>query len=137
MIDFRAIALAVALTAALLLLGTAASARAEAGADKPTVVKIHANWCGTCAKLEGTWAELKTTYGDTANFVVFDVTDKAALKESTAAAKRLGLTTIFDEYKSSTGTIAVLDADGKTLSVFKGVSDASKYDEALGLACTS
>ena len=68
---------------------------------------------------------------------MFDVTDKATLKESTAEAKRLGLTTVLDEYKASTGTIAVLDADGKTLSVFKGVSDASKYDEALGLACTS
>ena len=126
-----------ALATALLLMGTAAAAQAEAGSDKPTVVKIHANWCGTCAKLEGTWAELKATYGDTANFVVFDVTDKQALTESRAEAKRLGLVAVLDEFKSSTGTIAVVGADGKTLNVFKVVSDAKKYDEALGLACTS
>lgn len=135
MTHFRPIVLALA--AALLLMGTATAAQADAGSDKPTVVKIHASWCGTCAKLEGTWAELKATYGDTANFVVFDVTDKQALTESRAEAKRLGLMNILDEYKSSTGTIAVVGADGKTLDVFKGVSDAKKYDEALGLACTS
>ncbi len=125
------------LTAALLLLGTATTASADTGADKPTVVKIHASWCGTCTRLEGTWKKLQDTYGDSANFVVFDVTDKAALEKSRAEAKRLGLTTVLDEFKASTGTIAVVGADGKTLEVFKGVSDPARYDEALGQACTS
>ena len=126
-----------ALAAALLLLGTAATVQANTGSEKPTVVKIHASWCGTCARLDGTWKKLKETYGDSANFVVFDVTDKAALQKSRAEAERLGLTTVLDEFKASTGTIAVIGTDGETLDVFRGVSDPARYDEALGQACTS
>ena len=101
------------LTAALLLFGTASTAPADTGADKPTVVKIHASWCGTCTRLEGTWKTLQETYGDSANFVVFDVTDKAALEKSRAEAERLGLTNVLDEFKASTGTIAVIGTDGE------------------------
>jgi thiol-disulfide isomerase/thioredoxin len=130
-----------ALLACLLLAGIAGIATtahaSETNSDKPTLVKIHANWCGACARTEGTWTQLKETYGDSANFVIFDVTDKEALQKSQAEAKRLGLTTILDEYKSSTGTIAVVGANGETLGVFKGVSDAESYDEAIGQACTS
>ena len=104
---------------------------------KPTVVKIHANWCGTCQRIEGTWDQLKETYGDSANFVVFDVTDKQSVEKSQAEAKKLGLTGVFDEYKSRTGTIAVVGPDGETVSVFKGVSDPTRYDDAIGQACTS
>ena len=125
------------LATGLLLLATPAMAQADAGSDKPTVVKIHASWCGTCAQLEDTWEALKATYGDSANFVVFDVTDRAALQKSEAEAKRLGLTTVLNEHKSSTGTIAVVAADGETVSVFRGESDPAQYEEALGLVCTS
>ena len=127
-----------ALIACLLLAGMAATTQAvETDSDKPTLVKIHANWCGTCARTEGTWEQLKETYGDSANFVIFDVTDREALQQSQADAKRLGLSAILDEYKSSTGTIAVVSASGETLGVFKGVSDPERYGEAIGQACTS
>ena len=129
-----------ALAALLLFLVPAGLASADDVADssdKPTVVKIHANWCGTCQRIEGTWDQLKATYGDNAKFVVFDVTDKESVAKSKAEAKKLGLTGVFDEYKSRTGTIAVVGPDGETVSVFKGVEDPSRYDEALGQACTS
>ncbi len=125
------------LAAALLLLGTATTAQAEAGLEKPTLVKIHANWCGTCQRIEGTWEKLKADYGDNANFVVFDVTDKEALAKSKAEAERLGLTTVLDQFKSRTGTIAVVGPDGETVNVFKGVSDPARYEDAIGQACTS
>ena len=125
------------LAAALLLLSLTAAAQAETEYAKPTVVKIHANWCGTCARLEKTWETLKENYGDSAKFVVFDVTDKAALEQSRTEAKQLGLTSILDKFKASTGTIAVIGADGVTLNVFNGVSDPDRYDDALGLACSS
>lgn len=126
-----------ALAAAVLLLSLSATAQAESEDAKPTVVKIHATWCGTCARLEATWETLKETYGDTAKFVVFDVTDKAALDQSRTAAKQLGLTSVLDKYKARTGTIAVIGADGVTLDVFNGVSDPDRYSDALGLACSS
>jgi thiol-disulfide isomerase/thioredoxin len=129
-----------ALAALLLLLAPAGLASADDtihSTGKPTVVKIHANWCGTCQRIEGTWDQLKATYGDNANFVVFDVTDRESVTKSKAEAEKLGLTGVFDEYKSRTGTIAVVGPDGETVSVFKGVEDPSRYDEALGQACTS
>ena len=92
-----------ALAALLLFLVPAGLASADDVADssdKPTVVKIHANWCGTCQRIEGTWDQLKATYGDNATFVVFDVTDKESVAKSKAEAKKLGLTGVFDEYKS-------------------------------------
>lgn len=126
-----------ALAAALLLLPTLSSAEDDTGLAKPTLVMIHANWCGTCERIEETWETLKTTYRESANFVVFDVTDKTALQKSRTEAKRLGLTTILDEFKASTGTIAVVSAEGETLNVFRGVSDPTRYEGAIGLACTS
>ena len=64
-------------TTSLLLASGSASAESESvRPDRPTLVKIRATWCGTCQRIEGTWEQLKTTYGDSANFVVFDVTDK-------------------------------------------------------------
>jgi thiol-disulfide isomerase/thioredoxin len=126
-----------ALAALMFLLAPTSLAGATESTDKPTIVKIHANWCGTCQRIEGTWDQLKATYGDNANFVVFDVTDKESVEKSKAEAQKLGLTGIFDEYKSRTGTIAVVGPDGETVTVFKGVSDPTRYDDAIGQACTS
>ena len=61
----------------------------------------------------------------------------ASVAKSKSEAKKLGLTSVFDQYKSRTGTIAVVDADGETVTVFKGVSDPERYDDAIGQACTS
>ncbi len=125
------------LATTLLFLSIPLAAQADSEIAKPTLVKIHANWCGTCKRIESTWEELKASYGEDANFVVFDVTDKAALEKSRAEAERLGLTAVFDEHKSQTGTIAIIGPDGETVTVFKGVTDAERYEGAIGQACTS
>ena len=136
-IPLKSLLVSVHLATALLLLSIPLAAQAEGEDARPTLVKIHANWCGTCQRIESTWEELKTSYGERANFVVFDVTDRAALQKSQAEAERLGLTNVLDEYKSSTGTIAIIGPDGETLDVFKGVTDAERYEGALGQACNS
>ena len=48
---------------------------------------------------------------DGAERVVLDVTDRETVAASSAEAKRLGLDAFFSQYKSSTGTIAVLDPE--------------------------
>ncbi|MEM1394774.1 MAG: thioredoxin domain-containing protein, partial [Cyanobacteria bacterium P01_H01_bin.150] len=66
---------------------------------KPVVVDIYADWCGGCKKIKPTLEALKKEYGDTANFVVFDVTDKSTTEASEARAKELGLSDVFAKYK--------------------------------------
>ena len=99
--------------------------------DKPMIVKIHADWCGTCTRLEATFDELEKQIGSDARIVVLDVTDKAAVARSAAEADRLGIREFFDSYKSKTGTVGVIDANGNTVSVMKGEMDPSKYVAAV------
>jgi thioredoxin-like negative regulator of GroEL len=122
------------LFAALLALAFAGLATADHHEAKPMIVKIHADWCGTCQKLNATMAELESQVGSQATLVVLDVTDREAVERSTAEADRLGIRSFFDQYKGSTGTVAVLTASGEPVSVMKGELDADKYVAALAEA---
>ncbi len=121
----------------LLSLGFAASAPAEpvdAGDDasKPFVVKIHADWCGTCTRLNSTMAQLDAESGERVRIVVLDVTDRQRVAASMAEAERLGITDFFAAYKSKTGTVGVLDgATREPVAVMKGETDVAAYQEAV------
>lgn len=105
---------------------------AEDDSSKPFVVKIHADWCGTCTKLNPTMAELRERQGDKIRYVQLDVTDKEALARSTSEADRLGIREFFDEYKSKTGTVGVLNgASREPVTVLKGELDVAEYESAL------
>ena len=120
-----------------LALGLAPAAHAEPAADdpqRPLVVRIHADWCGTCTRLGPVWERLEAAYGKRAQLVVFDVTDRDAVARSREAAERLGLVEFFDDHKSRTGTVAVLGGDRKPVAVFKGETDFDRYAVALGRA---
>ena len=138
MIQGRLRTLALASILAGGLVAAAASAgevSADADASKPFIVKIHADWCGTCTRLNGTWEALEKSVGSEARLVVLDVTDKEALARSRAEADRLGLRSFFDAYKSQTGTVAVLDgATREPVSVMKGELDAGRYEAAVARA---
>jgi thiol-disulfide isomerase/thioredoxin len=135
------VALRLALVA-VLVLGITASAGADqqerqAASAKPFVVKVHADWCGTCTMLEPTWIRIENELGGKARVVVFDVTDKQSLEKARAAAEVLGLVEFFDRYKSKTGTIGVLAADGTPVVVLKGERDFGAYDAAVEKASAS
>ena len=102
------------------------------------MVKIHADWCGTCRKLNPTWARLREIHGDAVRFVVLDVTDRDSIARSLLDADRLGIRPIFNQYRSRTGTIAVVD--GRTLEaveVLKGQTDPERYAAAIARATAS
>ncbi len=123
--------LALAATATLAF-GAAAAWAAHHEKAKPLVVKIHADWCGTCTRLNSTWEALQKEHGDGVQFVILDVTDRKATSRSQQMAESLGIVAIFDQYKSKTGTIAVVD--GSTLQpveVLKGEFDVAKYRPAI------
>jgi thiol-disulfide isomerase/thioredoxin len=109
-----------------------AGAQISAADDpRPFVVKVHASWCGTCAALEPTWKRIEADYGDRARLVVFDVSDRKSVAASRALAEVLGLSAIFEKYKGSTGTIAVLRSDREPVAVLKGEMDLATYKRAI------
>lgn len=103
----------VALTALLLAVPTAAcSQEAEPANDgpgdaAPLVVKIHADWCGKCAKIEPTWVRVEEELADDARIVVLDVTDRETTEAAAARAEELGLGDFFRAFRARTGTVAV------------------------------
>ncbi len=112
--------------------GAEEAASATPASTGPLVVKIHADWCGTCVKLTSVWEELQAGYGDSARFVVLDVTDRSATVASAIEAERLGISEFFDANKGRTGTIGILDpATGKAVEIFKGETDAEVYENPL------
>ena len=119
------------LAALAVLLVAGASAQAEEAGAKPVIAKIHADWCGTCTKLNPTMVELEKRVGDEAIVVNLDVSDKDAVARSAAEADRLGIRKFFDAYKSKTGTVGIIDADGKIVQIYKGELDVDKYVSAL------
>ena len=122
-----------ALAAVVALLGMAAAgadAKPE-GAGRPMVVKIHADWCGTCAKLVPIFEALERDLGNQALIVTLDVTDRPTLERSREQADRLGIRGFFDANQSKTGTVAVLDARGRVVAVSRGEIDPAWYIEAL------
>ena len=99
---------------------------------KPVVVDIYADWCAGCKKIKPTLEALKKEYGSDATFVVFDVTDKAKIKESEAKAKELGLSDVFAKYKAKTATVAVMNpATGEVVELFQKNQNKADYVAAL------
>ena len=131
--------LPLALASLGLLLGVAAIAGAEA--DRPYVIKVHADWCGTCTRLNPVWSQLESRYGERAELVLLDVTDREAVARSRASAERLGIVDFFDAHKSKTGVIAVLDSSRQPIVVWKGETALEKYavviDRTLAAAAPS
>ena len=120
------------------LLGLAGIAVADAGdaaADcetKPYVVKIHADWCGSCRATQATWDRVVAELADQATMVRFDVTDRASYEVAVAEAEEFGLSDFLQDYRRRTGTIAVLDCRTREpLVVLSGERDFTKYREAI------
>ena len=115
------------------MLAFALASHAEEPA-KPMIVKIHADWCGTCTALEDTFEALEPQVGGDARIVILDVTDREAVARSQAEADRLGIRAFFDAHKSKTGTVGVLDAGGAPVVVMRGEMDPAKYVAAVKTA---
>ncbi len=129
-------ATAVALALLILEISTATAKDApETCGAKPYVVKIHADWCGSCKALESVWKRIETDLGDRSTAVTLDVSDRVAYAESQVAAARLGISEFFEEYRSRTGTIAVLDCNTREpVAILDGERDLEKYRKAIARA---
>jgi len=94
----------------------------------PRVVKIHADWCGTCVKLNPTWEALEKEYGDSVDFIIFDMTDVASKSKAQTLADELELAPILAKYGGGTGQIVILPAgSSEPTAVLKGQMDPGVY----------
>lgn len=122
----------------LVLFGSAAATADDAleGCNgKPYVVKIHADWCWSCKALKSVWQRIETDLGDQAIIVTLDVSDRAAYMESQATAERLGIGEFFQEYRSRTGIVAILDCKmHEPVVIMSAERDFEKYREAVARA---
>jgi thiol-disulfide isomerase/thioredoxin len=125
-----------AVTAVLASAFVAVAEESEApSADTPFIVKIHAEWCGTCTRMNPTFDELDAKLDGKARIVVLDVTDQDAVARSAQEADRLGLRTFFERYKSKTGTVGVLDGTTREpVTILKGETDTAPYVAAVAAA---
>lgn len=115
----------------------AITTEALANADKPFVVKMHAQWCSVCMVTKGVWSEVEQTYASRVNLLVMDFTNEASTEASRKEAARLGLTAFFDEYEGSTGGVAVIHPHTKEVSEVYGSRDFADYRAAIDAALAS
>jgi len=100
--------------------------------EKSYVVKIHADWCGSCKATESVWERVQNELGDRATVVKLDVSDRVEYEKATAEARRLGIEDFFQEYRSKTGVVAVLDCQTREpVAVLIGERDFEKYLQAV------
>jgi thiol-disulfide isomerase/thioredoxin len=99
---------------------------------KPTVVRIHADWCPACKATQSMIDDLKRTYAGKINFVQFDVTNAKTAAAAQAEAQNLGLEKFYAATKAATSTVAVIDPKtGKVLATFYNDDTIGDYEMAL------
>lgn len=97
--------------------GTALAAQLQ---GKPTIVKIYADWCSACQRLRPVTTSLQQQFSGQANFVIFDVTNRATTQAAQAKARELGLNDFFTTYRGQTSTVAIINpSNGQILRQFR------------------
>ena len=78
-------------------------------------VRVHADWCRTCQKLDPVFAKLKSRSKDKpVLFVTFDRSNKATSQQAEYLAGVLGLDTVWLKHGDKVGTIVLIDAKRKS-----------------------
>jgi thiol-disulfide isomerase/thioredoxin len=114
---------------------TIAQALSKKFQGKPVVVEIYASWCPACKNVAPTVSQLKQQYAGKANFLVLDVSDRAATSRSRTAAQQAGLSQFFSQNISQTGLVAIIDpATGNVLAQHRNNPDKSDYTSVLDAA---
>ncbi|MBD2308360.1 thioredoxin family protein [Chroococcidiopsis sp. FACHB-1243] len=99
---------------------------------KPTVVKIYADWCPACQRLQPITNSLQQEFNGKANFVVFDVTDRATSQAATEKARQLGLSDFLAAHRAQTSTVSIINpSNGQVLTQFRYNFDRQDYVDGI------
>lgn len=102
---------------------------------KPTVAYIYASWCPACRNIAPTLSQLRQEYAGQVNFVVLDVSDQSTARQAEATSRQLGLGRFFDNNKSQTGLVAIIDpGTGNILTQHRNNADRNAYASVLNAA---
>ena len=92
---------------------------------RPIVAIIAADWCPYCKRVDPVINDIRSSYSEKLNFVVFDVTNETTKAAAKANAEKLGLSEFYNNFKGKTSTVAVLK-DKKV--VYKTSNNTKKED---------
>ena len=101
-------------------------------------MRIHADWCGSCKASKATWERVEKELALSATVIEFDVSDRVAYEQSLSQAQALGVEEFFLEYRSQTGTVAILACESKeTITILQAERNFEKYKRAVEKATRS
>ncbi len=111
-----------------------AQAQAPIESTQLLVVKFHADWCGSCVKLDEPLQRLQASAaGEPVDFVRLDLTDDGTRAVAADRASRLGLSEIYESYGGKTGFALLIDAEsGTVLGKITSALDLEAMQALLG-----
>lgn len=82
----------------------------------PMLVKVHADWCPACQNITSdVWPTLQKKYMGKVEFITLDVTDSRTTAKATKEAKFYGLAQWFEQNKTRTSLVALIDPRNKSV----------------------
>ena len=119
--------------------GAAAKPRTPAKLPQIISIRVHADWCAACKKLDGVYPKLKEQSSSLpVLFVTFDLTDKATTQQAQYLASLLGVDRVLSEQGGKVGRIVLVDAKHKrTLKSLPATNNLEKIEQALRKALAS
>ena len=110
------------LIALSLFLGFQGLNAAQSNADetpKVMVVKVHADWCGSCRVIAPTYEALKSSLAsEPVEFIVFDRTNRQTKKATKALAKEWDLYKVYKKNRKTGKVLVVNPISKKVEQVF-------------------
>ena len=103
-------------------------------AEKPALLAIdfYADWCGFCAQMKESRAEVRERHGDDAVlFLTLDHTDRES-KQPEFHAALLGLDDVWEEHGGRTGRMLLIDPESKKIvKVLTHEHDTNAMSQAI------
>ncbi len=121
--------------------GAKSKAEPESAATPPALyaVRMHADWCAACGKLDPAYSKLIRESGELpVLFVTLDMTDQITRRQAAYLASSLGLGQLWAKQRNKVGNIVFVDAADKgTVSSVPASGDVKVLRAALRQAVNS
>ncbi len=102
-------------------------------------IRVHADWCGACAKLDSVFPNIKKRSTELpVLFMTFDVTNDVTSRQAEYLAGVAGLDEIWQGLKKKVGSIVLIDTKSKrAVSTVAATDDLKSIEDAIRRAVES